>query len=135
MIPEVESSQKYINIKEIYHLFQDLPLEIAMYDLDGHYKFVNKLYEPDDEIRKQMIGKDDDDYFFLKGIDPESLLKRKEYFQQAVESKKITKFTEKLQIAEDPKPRYYERAFRPIFSNGSQENIWRCTRPSGCGAR
>jgi diguanylate cyclase (GGDEF)-like protein len=123
MIPEVDNTQKYINIKEIYHLFHDLPLEIAMYDIDGCYKFVNKLYEPDDEIRKQMIGQDDDYYFTLKGIDTESLQKRQENFNQAIKSKKIIKFTEKLQIDNDLKPRYYERAFRPIFSNGAQENI------------
>ena len=29
----VESGQKYINLKEVYNLFHDLPLEIAMFDI------------------------------------------------------------------------------------------------------
>jgi diguanylate cyclase (GGDEF)-like protein len=122
-IAQIDNSEKYVNIKEIYHLFHDLPLEIAMYDVSGCYKFVNKLYEPDESIRKQMIGKDDGFYFALKGMDDESLKKRREYFDHALSSKKITKFTEKLHLAEEEKNRYYERAFRPIFFNGSQENV------------
>ena len=119
----VDSDQKYINLKEVYHLFHDLPLEIAMYDIEGCYKFVNKLYEPDDDVRREMIGKNDDYYFALKGIDSESLLKRKEYFKQALEEKQIIKFTEKLQVKEGQNNLYYERAFRPTFLNGTRENI------------
>ena len=119
----VDSGQNYINLKEVYHLFHDLPLEIAMYDIEGCYKFVNKLYEPDDDIRRQMIGKSDDFYFALKGIDSDSLNKRKEYFNQALEEKRTVKFTEKLQVEEGQKKLYYERAFRPIFSNGARENM------------
>ncbi len=123
VLTPADNSQKYINLKEVYHLFQDLPLEIAMYDMAGCYKFVNKLYEPDDEIRKEMIGKDDNYYFELKGLDADSLSKRKEYFNQALEDKQIIKFTEKLKIEESNKNLYYERAFRPIFANGGQESI------------
>ena len=62
-----DTDKKYVNLKEVYHLFHDLPLEIAMYDAEGCYKFVNKLYEPDEDIRRKMIGKDFDLTLFLMG--------------------------------------------------------------------
>jgi len=116
-----KDNSKVINLNEIYHLFQDLPLEVAMFDSKGHYKFVNKLYEPDDEIRKEIIGKDDKYYFERKGINPEYAEKRMEYFQKAINDRQTIRFTENLFIDNTQKTYYYERNFRPIYSNGDED--------------
>ena len=88
------------NLVEIYDLFQDLPLEIAMYDINGKYKFVNKLYINDQKIRKSIIGNDDDYYVKIMGVSPESIKKRKKYFQRVLNEKQMISFTEKLYLPE-----------------------------------
>lgn len=109
-----------IDLNEIYQLFQDLPLEIAMFDLKGRYKFVNQLYERDTDMRKFMIGKDDTAYFAKKGIDESHADKRQVFFRQAIIERKIIKFTEKLEIPEHNKTLYYKRYFRPLFGNDGE---------------
>ncbi len=104
-----------INLGEIYELFQDLPLEIAMFDVNGHYKFVNKLYEKDPDIRRFMIGKDDSAYFRKKGFDQAQAEKRQVFFRQAIEESRIIKFTEKLELSAHHKTLYYKRYFRPLL--------------------
>jgi hypothetical protein len=54
---------QFINFEEVRELFHDLPIEIAMYDIKGNYEFVNKWYASDENIRKNLIGRDDD-YLF-----------------------------------------------------------------------
>ncbi len=106
-----------INLNEIYQLFQDLPLEIAMYDMKGRYKFVNQLYEKDPDIRKFMIGKDDQAYFARKGINPEQAAKRQLLFKQATDERRIIKFTEKIEVPVQNKTFYYKRYYRPLFNS------------------
>ncbi len=114
-----------IDLNEIYQLFQDLPLEIAMFDVKGHYKFVNKLYEKDQDIRRYMIGKNDTAYFERKGIDLSQADKRQVFFNQAIGERRIIKFTEKLELPQHNKILYYKRYFRPLFSgNGDIEYVF-----------
>jgi diguanylate cyclase (GGDEF)-like protein len=117
--PEVKS----ITLTEVYHLFNDLPIEIALYDVHGRYKFVNKSYEPDEQIRKDIIGRDDKYYFSLKGIAQEHADKRHEYFEQSLNSKQTIKFTEKLIMEESNRILYYERNFRPMISGNNNNDI------------
>jgi diguanylate cyclase (GGDEF)-like protein len=114
---------KYIDLNELHDIFDDLPIELAMYDLQGRYKFVNKLYLQDEGIRNKIIGKDDEYFFNLVGISPECLFKRNEYFEKALIEKKMVKFTEKLYIPENNRTLYYKRSFRPIFSNKEANEI------------
>ena len=71
-----------LTLGEAFQLFQTVPIEIAIYDLNGNYKYVNKYYAADDEINNAIIGKDDACYFDLMGISPDAIEKRKEYFQE-----------------------------------------------------
>lgn len=118
-----KSTGKYISLSEVYHLFNDLPMEIAMFDAHGRYKFVNKLYEPDENIRREMIGQDDRFYFDLKGIDKNLADRRLDYFNQAISDKQVIKFSENLSTSQKSKTRYYERNFKPVFSNGNREDV------------
>ena len=73
-----------LTLGEAFQLFQTVPIEIAIYDLNGNFKYVNKYYAADDEINNAIIGKDDACYFDLMGISPDAIEKRKEYFQIAL---------------------------------------------------
>jgi diguanylate cyclase (GGDEF)-like protein len=117
------SDIKHISLQELYNIFQDLPIEIAMYDLNGKYKFVNKLYIQDDDIRKKIIGKDDEYLFDLLGISLDSAIKRREAFQRVLLEKRMIKFTEKLLLPEKNRTLYYKRTLRPLFSNTKNQEL------------
>ncbi len=91
-------------------------MEVAIYDLQGKYTFVNQRYSADHSVAEKIIGQSDDFYARLNGISVESLTKRKQYFQQVLEEKKIVQFTEKLYFPGKNRTLYYKRIFQPLFS-------------------
>lgn len=111
-----------INFSEIRELFQDLPMEVAMYDVQGRFRFANHWFEENEQIRKDILGQNDDYYFQRKGIRREAILVRRVYFQRALKEKRLIKFTEKLRFENDDKTLYYKRYYRPVFfKDGSKE--------------
>ena len=112
-----------LTLGEAFQLFQDVPMEIAIYDLDGNYKYVNHYYSPDEEVRNAIIGKDDEYYFNRIGISNESIEKRKEYFRIALNEKRTVRFTEKLVVPERNKSKYYKRVFQPIFERNRRDQL------------
>jgi len=118
-----ENIPRQINFDEIRDLFQDFPIEIALYDLEGNYKFVNKLYVKDENIRKSILDKDDIYYFNRVGIDPQAAQRRKTFFEQAIRERRTIGFTEKLQLVQDKRILYYKRYYRPLFSNRKTREI------------
>jgi len=107
-------SEKKVSVAELLRIFEDLPIEIAVYDIHGLYGFVNTKYDVDKKLRRAIIGKDDAYYFRKKGISEFCAEKRGEYFSQAVREKRTVKFTEKLLIPNDNRTLYYRRTFRPV---------------------
>jgi diguanylate cyclase (GGDEF)-like protein len=106
--------EKKVAVAELLRIFEDLPIEIAVYDLKGIYKFVNNKYDVDEELRRSIIGRDDIFYFNKKGISKFCAEKRSEYFAQAIRERRTVKFTEKLLIPNDNRTLYYRRTFRPV---------------------
>jgi len=100
---------KYVEFEELRDLFHDFPIEIAMYDPDGNYKFANKLYARNEELRKSLINQRDEFYFEKLGITPDSADKRKECFQRALEEKRTVGFTEKLFLPKENRTLDYKR--------------------------
>jgi diguanylate cyclase (GGDEF)-like protein len=106
-----------------YNFFLDIPTEFAVFDLEGRYIFANAKYISDTEMREQIIGKQDKDYFQLAGISEECLEKRKEMFERVLDERKIVRFTEKLNFTEVNKTLYYKRSFHPVFRSKDQTKI------------
>jgi diguanylate cyclase (GGDEF)-like protein len=118
-----EDVPRQINFDEIRDLFQDFPIEIALYDLEGNYKFVNKLYVKDENIRKSIIDKNDEYYFNRVGIDPQAAQRRITFFEQSIRERRTISFTEKLQLLQTERTLYYKRYYRPLFSNRKTRGV------------
>ncbi len=112
-----------VELLEAYEIFKNVPMEIAVYDLEGRYKFINENYCPNEYGRDTLIGKDDSVYFAMMGISPESGNKRKTHFERALTEKTTVKFTEKLYIPDKKKTLYYKRYYQPIFADKDQKKI------------
>lgn len=114
---------QFINFEEVRELFHDLPIEIAMYDIKGNYEFVNKWYASDENIRKNLIGRDDDYLFNIIGVEPGAVKTRRSFFERSIKEKKIVGFTEKLYMPQQKRTLYYKRYFRPLHSNSKTKEI------------
>ena len=108
---------------DTFQLFQHIPVEIAIYDTDGNYTFVNPNYIGDEKLRNDVIGQNESFYFKQVGIDEEGLEVRRHNFNRALTERRTIRFTEKLFIPRRNKNLYYKRAFHPIFSDNSQKKI------------
>ncbi|MFC2088922.1 EAL domain-containing protein [Calditrichota bacterium] len=104
-----------------YSFLEQLPMAVAIFDLSGKYKFVNKKYLLDESHKDDIIGKNDDYYFNLIGVSSDGVQRRREYFDRAIKQKEMIGFTEKLFSFHNHKTRYYKRYFQPIFFKNSNE--------------
>ena len=126
---EIKSDEELISrdgkftIEEAYQLFQNVPIEIAIYDIEGRYKYVNKHYIIAEDVRHEIIGKDDTYYFNKVGISLECAEKRNEYFRQAINEKRTIRFTERIYYTQNSKVRYYKRSYQPIFDGRDKNNL------------
>ncbi|HGY56097.1 MAG TPA: EAL domain-containing protein [Caldithrix abyssi] len=100
------------------YLLRKLPMEVAVYDRDGKYIFVNEYYCPDEMLRRQLPGRDDYFYFSQIGAETGPLKKREENRQKALAEKRIVHFTEGIYLARTDKTRYYKRFAQP-FADGA----------------
>ena len=74
--------------KEFYELIlNSIPSDIAVFDKNHRYLFINPQGIEDEKVRKFMIGKDDFDYAKLKGISDEKAVARRKFFNEIVRTK------------------------------------------------
>lgn len=104
-------------------LLDHVPMEVAVFDLQGNYLFVNKYYCPDAQIREQIIGHTDEHYFNLIQADTEGIEKRTEQFNMALENKETIRFTETLRYTQKEKTTHYKRFFQPIFDRANNRVV------------
>ena len=95
-------------------LIDKLPLDVAVYDRQGRYVYVNKNYCPDDALRKQLIGRDD--YFFFEKVNAKQdlLTIRNINRVKALEKNKTVHFLETIRWNHKNNETYYYRYFLPI---------------------
>ena len=79
-----------VKLKSLYeNILNNIPIDIALFDSDHKYLFINKEAIKDEQIRRWMIGKDDFDYARLKGNSEEIAVKRRKEFQSVIKSNKV----------------------------------------------
>ncbi|MBN2709111.1 MAG: EAL domain-containing protein [Calditrichaceae bacterium] len=113
--------RRYKRIIADIEILNKVPMEIAIYDLQGRYQFVNEHYLPDRTMARAIIGKDDLYYFTVAGIYEECAGERKHQFERALAERKITRFTERLEYKNTGKVLYYKRFFQPMYSRNGKK--------------
>jgi signal transduction histidine kinase len=94
------------------NVLNNIPADIAVFDKDHTYLFVNKHGIKNDGVREWMIGKKDEDYALLRNK-PTALVKiRRQYFNEALETKRIISWEEEIKIA-DSESQYLLRNYYP----------------------
>ena len=68
-------------------ILNNIPADIAVFDKNHNYLYLNPNAIADKKMRDWMIGKNDFDYCSLKGTDTDIARKRREIFTDAIEKK------------------------------------------------
>jgi two-component system, NtrC family, sensor kinase len=112
-----ELSQQLENQREFYeYILNNLPADIAVFNLDHTYKYVNPKGIKNPEVRAFIIGKDDYDYCRYKGISTEIADKRRALFNTILSSEKFVEW-EDATISKDGKKEVILRRMAPLFDN------------------
>lgn len=93
----------------------NIPADIAVFDKDHNYQFINSNGIENKEIREWMIGKNDFDYCRLKGIDDTLAKERRAKFNKAKMSKESVDWIDEM--VKGDKKVYIYRRFYPFYNN------------------
>ena len=95
-------------------IFNQLKVDVAVFDAKGRYQFVNERCFSDSAMRKWIIGKDDFEYCAYRQRPIELAQKRRQACEQAVQSRTESVWEETLPSAGGP--RQFRRHLLPIFA-------------------
>ncbi len=102
-------------LKQFYEkILNDLPGQIAVFDKNLRYIFLNPESLKNEELRKYIIGKTDSEYFEYRGYDPKSAEKREETLREVIQTKKTLHFEEETGSRENRKK--ILRVINPILN-------------------
>ena len=103
--------------KEFYEtILNNIPADIAVFDSSHNYLFINPIAIKNEQIRKWLIGKNDYDYFKLKGGNFEIADRRRALFNQAIQENKTQEVID-IHLDKEQNAHYIMRRFYPYSPN------------------
>ena len=114
VIEELHLNQNIIE-KQIFNeiILDNIPADIAVFDKNHNYLYINPNGIRDVKIRKWMIGKNDFDYCNYKGLDNSSAQKRSDIFNKVIQTKQQVEWIDEYK--KEGKDIYVLRRFYPVF--------------------
>lgn len=113
---EIVKKGKFNNL-----VLDNIPADIAVFDENHNYKFINKKGIENDALRKWLINKNDFDYCALKGLDTTLAEQRRGYFNLAKSTKKQVDWVD--EIKKNEKTVYIYRRFYPVYVDGELNSM------------
>jgi PAS domain S-box-containing protein len=114
VIQDSHSNQHIIEKQKFNDIILDnIPADIAFFDINHNYLYVNPNGVRDVETRKWLIGKSDFDYCDYKGLDKTLAQGRRDLFNQAIQTKQQVEWVDEYH--RDGKDIYIMRRFYPVF--------------------
>ncbi len=118
-----EKENEVISLKNFYEfILNNIPSDIAVFDKNHKYIFVNPNGISNPEIREFMIGKDDYDYCRFRGISFEIADKRRKIFNSVLQNKETTEWEDNVKDAKG-NPKVVIRKLAPIFDEKGDINF------------
>ncbi len=109
------AQEEVAHLKHFYSAILDhMPIQIAVFDLEGRYQYLNPAGMKDPELRQWIIGKTDLDYCERRGLPAAIARTRSDAMKKALESGRIIHLEEKLP-SQGNGLRILEWVFTPIF--------------------
>jgi PAS domain S-box-containing protein len=98
------------------NLLNNIPADIAIFNKDHQYEFVNKVGVKSTDMSKWIIGKDDFEYAQYKQLPEEFAIRRRNAFNQAFETKKSIEL-EEINHSKIHGDTHTLRKFYPVFED------------------
>jgi PAS domain S-box-containing protein len=98
------------------NLLNNIPADIAIFNKEHQYEFVNKVGVKSTEMSKWIIGKDDFDYVHYKQLPEEFAIRRRKAFKQAYETRKSIEL-EEINHSKIHGDTHTLRKFYPVFED------------------
>lgn len=103
--------------KQFYEfILNNLPADIAVFDPDHKYVFLNPFAIKNTELRNFMIGKDDFEYCEFKGIDTSLAIERRRAFNELVANREFIEWEDE-KILENGERHITLRKMGPIYND------------------
>ena len=113
-------NEKLESQREFYEfILNNLPADVAVFNKDHQYVFINPKGIEDDEVRKYMIGKDDYDYCKLKGISTDMADSRRAIFKRILAKKETEVWVDDL-IDKNGRRNVIHRSMGPLFDENGE---------------
>lgn len=114
VMEESYSNQHIIEKQKFNEIILDnIPADIAVFDKNHNYLYINPNGVRDVETRKWLIGKSDFDYCDYKDLDKTLAQGRRDLFNQAIQTKQQIEWVDEYH--KDGKDIYVMRRFYPVF--------------------
>ena len=108
---EIESQKDFHEF-----ILNNMPVEIAIFDMDHRYIFINQQAIQNEKTRNFMIGKDDFDYVKYKGISDEKAVERRKSFNSIKKTKQFVRWTDDFSDNEGIR-KVVQRNMGPLFDD------------------
>ncbi|MCI1186224.1 PAS domain S-box protein [Hymenobacter sp. DH14] len=110
------AEQQVVQQQEFYESILNLvPFDVAVFDAEHRFRFVNPASVSDPEVRRQIIGLTNAEYFALRQAKhPEIGLQRDQYFDLAVRTRTDVTW-EETRTDRRGRPQLMVRHLRPVF--------------------
>ena len=109
--------------KEFYEdILNNLPADVAVFNTNYEYLFVNPAGIRDEKLRKWIIGKNDFDYCKYRGKDESLAIKRKEKHDEVRLSKKSIEWEDST-TTKNNEINYNLRRFKPVLDDEGNVKI------------
>jgi PAS domain S-box-containing protein len=95
-ITETFAAKKALEDQRVFYenILNNLPADIAVFDAEQRYRFINPVSLKDTDLRKWIIGKTDEDYFRYTNRPLQLAYERRKRFEEVVTSKKELRWEE-----------------------------------------
>jgi PAS domain S-box-containing protein len=123
-ITEKINFDKKLDVQKIFYeeILDNIPADIAVFDNQHHYLFVNPKGIKDESIRKWIIGKKDEDYFRLRNKPISLANERRILFNEVMESKELKSWEEEIKKT-DGSHSFILRHLYPVLNKEEQVKI------------
>lgn len=122
---KLKSKLGKVEVQQIFYknLLNNLPADIAIFDIEHRYIFLNIMAISTIDTSHWLIGKDDFDYCRKTNKPLELAINRRAFFTEAISKKEIVEF-EEINYTNDGKKVYNLRKYYPIQKpDGSIETV------------
>ncbi len=113
---QLERQKIELRKKDFYKKILDfLPTEIAVFDNNHKYLYVNPAAIQNEDLRNYIIGKDDFEYAKHTQRNPQFAEERRERFSKAAKLNTIIEWIDEIKKRETEEISFYTRKYAPVF--------------------